>query len=71
MKMVNFSEELLRTVEEKVDSLPEEERENFERRLVNLLYCRGWCRENDIDYVNPDINLAKIIFFREHYSLVS
>lgn len=36
-----------------------EQREIFRELLYSFLYDYKWCHENGIDYLNPDIGLAK------------
>lgn len=49
----------------KLEELSTEEREKFEDRVINNLYNRGWCRDNKINYINPDIKKAREITYKE------
>jgi len=67
--MVDFSEKLLQKTEGKEGTeFSTEEREDFEKGLLRALYDREWCRDHGIDYVRPNVPLARIIFCREYYS---
>ena len=43
----------------KIEILNPDEKKKFDRFLMDNLYDRYWCRENGIDYVNPNVGIAK------------
>jgi len=58
---------LEKTINEKIQSLEKEEKQEFGSILIKNLYDRKWCIINKIDYTNPDIQKAKEKTYIEIY----
>ena len=56
-----------RVVDEMVAGLSDGERKGFGKELVDCLYDRSWCAEHGVDYLNPDVGLAKAELYVELY----
>ena len=46
-------------------NLPEGLRSQFFRELTDDLYDNGWCEDNKIDYVKPDMTRVKEILLQQ------
>ena len=56
------------SIDEKIAKLPEEKQVEFRNKLQDVLYDRFWCRINEIDYVDPNVQEAKRILYNKEYS---
>ena len=59
---------LIMDIEAKIQALPDEQRVLFREKLLDCLYDREWCRINEIDYVDPNVQEAKRILYNKEYS---
>jgi len=51
----------------KLGMLPIEDRRKFNDDLYELLKDREWCLIHGINYLNPDVRVAKTILFNWYY----
>lgn len=49
-----------------IENLTEKEIENLEQTLLNNLYDRRWCEENNINYCNPNVKEARLIIYGDY-----
>ncbi|MBU2576440.1 MAG: hypothetical protein KKF50_01840 [Nanoarchaeota archaeon] len=50
-----------------IESLSEEDKSRFDKRLMDNLYDRYWCKGKGIDYVDPNIKEAKEKTYQEMF----
>jgi len=55
------------SIDEQVEKLSEEDRKQFDKRLLDVLYDRYWCRNHNINYVDPDVEKAKGFLYQEMF----
>lgn len=53
---------------ETIENLTKKEIENLEERLLNNLYDRRWCEENNINYCNPDVTKARELVYGKYFT---
>lgn len=58
---------LRKKIDRMILDLPKKERKHFSKELEDCLYDRGWCGDHKIDYLNPDLTLAKLKVYKELY----
>ncbi len=57
----------MKTIEEKIRELNDDDRRKFGKILIDNLYDRYWCKMHKIDSVDPNIQLAKEKTYYEMY----
>lgn len=53
-------------IEEILSKISTEDAIILEEVLVNNLYNREWCKLNEIDYCNPDVDEAREITYKKY-----
>ena len=50
-----------------IEDLTEKEIETLEETLLNNLYDRRWCGENNINYCNPNVTKARELVYGKYF----
>ena len=59
----------MKDIEKKLNNLPKEERTKFSILLIDCLYDRDWCENNNINYLNPNISKAKKELYSQMFDI--
>ena len=55
-------------IDEKVRELNKKDGRKFNKLLIKNLYDRSWCESHKIDYIDPDVKIAREKTYQEMFN---